>query len=358
MEIWIDVREACKAQKTGKGQWLAHVLPALARRTPLTALTGTDPLPENLRAANLHERSYPGGWRWHASVSIDLLRNQPDVFIAPTSFIVPFLVGSRVRVIPVVHDLIAFQADPHDRKATTIERFALPRTLRRAAHICTISNATLQDLLARFQDLDPKSITTIYAGPTLNNVTADPSVERTSIVCPATLCPRKNQLRLIQAYSGLPKDIKGKHPLVLLGGRGWDDAAIVDAASRTPGVRWMGFVDDAAYNQILSSALILAYPSLYEGFGLPVLDAFAAGIPVLTSNRGSLREVAAGCALVVDPESVESIRFGLHRLVTDAALRRELTENGNVRSKQYSWDATARHLLAAIDAAINNTNAK
>jgi alpha-1,3-rhamnosyl/mannosyltransferase len=275
------------------------------------------------------------------------MRERPDIYIAPSSFIVPSFLPRGIRCIPVVHDLIAFHSDPHEWKAKWIERMTLGRTLRNAAHICTMSNATKADLLQQFPSVRPDGISTVYAGP----LDFDPPrshPDHRTILCPGTLCPRKNQLRLLQAYAGLPTELRDHYRLLLIGGRGWNDREIVALVQKTPGAQWLGYVPDKEYRALLSHCTILAFPSLYEGFGLPVLDALQRGIPVLTTNRGSLPEVAGDCAVMVDPLSVESIRSGLLEMLTDAALLLKLQQKGPSQAKKFSWERTADLLRSVL----------
>jgi len=175
--------------------------------------------------------------------------------------------------------------------------------------------------------------------------------EGSSVVMVSTLSPRKNQKRLIEAYAGLPEDLRKKHPLILIGGRGWNDGDIVSLAQKTDGVEWKGYVSEAEREVCLAGAMVVALPSLYEGFGLPILDAMNAGVPVLTSDIGSMKEVAGDAAMLVDPESVESIRAGLSSLLTDKALRDSLRQKGTARAKEFSWKRSADLFLDALQRA-------
>lgn len=345
MNIWIDGRAATAERLTGKGQWSRQMITALCRHTPLTVLTSGGNTPPEWTSVST--QAIPGGPLWHLRVRSALLREKPDAYIAPTSFIVPALIGSSIPVFPVIHDLIALQDEPHEKKARWIERLTLNRTLRSAKHIFTISTSTKQDVLQHFPFVSSEKITVIGAGPLEKHPELNVP-DGITIFCPATLCPRKNQLRLIEAYAGLPEQLRSTFRLVLTGGRGWQDDAIVEAAKQTNGVEWRGFVSAVDYRQLLSTCTILAWPSLYEGFGLPVLDALQRGIPVLTSNRSSLPEVAGNCAVFVDPESIDSIREGLSSLLTNEDLRKRLRQQGPVQAARFSWEKTAGAMWEVI----------
>jgi glycosyltransferase involved in cell wall biosynthesis len=347
MQIWIDGRSACARTKTGKGQWTLRLIEHLLKHVPLTVCIadGEIPLAWNSHAHCM--RRFSSGWRWHWQVAKEL-KKCAAIYISPTSFIVPSLLGHTVPCIPVLHDLIAFRPDPHEWKARQIEKRTLPTVLRNARHILTLSDATRSDLFTRFaREIGTTPVTTVFSGP-LEDVPQRTTDDHHTILCPATLCPRKNQLRLIQAYAALPDTIRQQYRLLLIGARGWQDDEILGAVKRTPGVEWKGYVPDDAYAHILGAASILAFPSLYEGFGLPVLDAMQRGIPVLTSSRGSLREVAGASALLIDPESTEDITRGLMQLATDPALRERLSRIGPLQAAQFSWQRTANLVLSAL----------
>jgi alpha-1,3-rhamnosyl/mannosyltransferase len=277
-------------------------------------------------------------------------RRTEVLFFAPTSFIIPSLVGWSVRTIPLVHDLIAFRGEPHDRKAQFIERLTLGRALRNAGHICVISEATKRDLLARFSFLKQDAISVLFAGPFTSSPPPNHPDGRT-ILTVGTLCPRKNQLRLIRAFALLPEDVRTRTTLVLAGGRGWHDEEIVQSAAKTPGVEWRGYVSDDEYARLLDTCTVFAFPSLYEGFGMPVLDALQRGIPVLTSRRGSLPEVAENAALYVDPEDDASVAQGLETLLRDESLRNRLRSEGPMQAQKFTWKKTVDLFVSAVQTA-------
>jgi alpha-1,3-rhamnosyl/mannosyltransferase len=159
----------------------------------------------------------------------------------------------------------------------------------------------------------------------------------------ATLEPRKNLRRLLAAYSGLPAGLRERHPLVMAGGKGWlldeENLAGLDAAMR------LGHVATDDLVALYSAATVFAYPSLAEGFGLPVVEAMACGAPVLTSNVSSLPEVAGDAARLVDPQDADAIRDTLRNLLEDPEARSDLRRRGFERAATFSWERTARETL-------------
>ncbi|UPA22053.1 glycosyltransferase family 4 protein [Candidatus Peribacteria bacterium] len=354
MHIGIDVREACALHRTGKGQWtFGFVSELLIRDAEMTLYTDA-PLPESWlniidKKKTVHVVTIETkGLFWHWRAALHFLQHDAiHAYVSTVSYIVPWIVGRRKKVIPVVHDLIAFQNEPHDARATFIEKMTLRRTVFSATRICTVSASTMKDLLNRYPKLPDANIIPVFAGP-MTNDTSDNRADGKTILCIATLCPRKNQLRLIAAFASLPGHLRASHRLVLVGKRGWDDEEIVRRASTTPNVEWKQYLPDDACETLFRSATVFAFPSLYEGFGMPVLDAFRHGVPVLTSDRGSLKEVAGSAALLINPESVESIRHGLEKILTDADLRHSLREKGKKQAEEFSWKRTVDLFLAAL----------
>lgn len=342
----VDAREAVRERRTGKGEWLFGFLKELSRRDiALTLLADS--------VADTHEfgsllRIPASGFRWHIAVRRMVRSVQPDtLYIAPTSFIVPFLLGRSLRCVPVVHDLIAFRRESHQWKARMIERTMLPHTLRCAWRVCATSETTAHDLQSRYPFLQPPVLLSLSGGPS-HALPLRWEPDGRTILCIGTLCPRKNQKRLVEAYAMLPAGLRESFRLRFIGGRGWGDQGILRAIHRTKGVMWDGYVPTDGRTASLQSCHALVLPSLYEGLGMPIIDAFHVGIPVLTTARGALREVAGDAALFVDPDDPLSLRDGLVRILTDEALRAELRERGFRRAQQFSWSQTVDRFLEGI----------
>ena len=163
-----------------------------------------------------------------------------------------------------------------------------------------------------------------------------------------TLEPRKNLRRLLDAWARLPASLRRERSLLVAGGRGWGSETVAGVIARRPelaAVRLLGEVSDGDLAALYSAAEAFAYPSLAEGFGLPVVEAMACGAPVLTSDRSATAEVAAGAALLVDPEDVLAISRGLADLLGDPAERDRLGRLGAERAAELSWRRAARETL-------------
>jgi len=168
--------------------------------------------------------------------------------------------------------------------------------------------------------------------------------------------PRKNLVALIDAYGRMRRVIPRAPRLAIAGGAGWKNQAIHEAARTSPfaaDIRFLGHVPDADLPLLVNGAVAFVYPSLYEGFGLPPLEAMACGTPVITSNRSSLPEVVGDAALVVDPDDRAALTDAMARVVSDATLREDLRAGGLARARRYTWDETARRTVAVYEEGVS-----
>jgi glycosyltransferase involved in cell wall biosynthesis len=173
---------------------------------------------------------------------------------------------------------------------------------------------------------------------------------RPFILCVSTLEPRKNVVLLIQAFDQLKTDRRIDHQLVLVGQKGWQFEPIFEAIAASPWqhhIRHLDYLSDAEVAYCYAQADVFAYPSLYEGFGLPVLEAMTLGCPVVTSNTSSLPEVAGNAALLIDPTSVGDLAEALGQVIGDRTLRQSLIDRGYRQAAEFSWSRTAQATLSA-----------
>ena len=192
------------------------------------------------------------------------------------------------------------------------------------------------------------------AGPALDAVRCQHRLPDRFILHVGTLEPRKNLVRLVEAFGQLRRHDLGFYGLVLVGKRGWRDAAIFAAIERLglgDAVRVLGYIPEETLVSLYNLADALVFPSLYEGFGFPLLEAMACGTPVVTSPQGALREIAGDAARFVEPTEVESIAAGLREVLADPAKREELRSKGLAHVPRFRWSNTAettRRLYARV----------
>jgi alpha-1,3-rhamnosyl/mannosyltransferase len=167
--------------------------------------------------------------------------------------------------------------------------------------------------------------------------------------------PRKNLARLLEAFAALQRRRQDVPPLILVGPPGWRNQEIRDRIiTAEPHVRYLGYLSQEDMAALMAGCAAFVMPSLYEGFGLPVLEAMASGVPVVTSRGGALEEVAEGAAILVDPQDTEEIAAGIERVLDDTVLRETLVQKGLARAAQFSWERTARETLRVYERAIQS----
>jgi glycosyltransferase involved in cell wall biosynthesis len=177
------------------------------------------------------------------------------------------------------------------------------------------------------------------------------SIESSFILAVGTVQPRKNLVRLIQAYILLQTTGSVRARLLIVGRHAWQSQIIREAVKQSPDpddIVFLGYVDDPTLAALYHTCDVFAFPSLYEGFGLPVVEAMACGAPVITSNTSSLPEVAGEAAVLVDPHSTEEIAEALAKVLNSSSMREELCERGRHRAAQFSWENSARRILGVM----------
>jgi glycosyltransferase involved in cell wall biosynthesis len=234
------------------------------------------------------------------------------------------------------------------------------RAIRNADRIVSVSSATKEAILSVYPWAETK-IAVVYPGCTpLHSENPHKTLVRHGIDRPfalfvGTLEPRKNLNNLLKSFALLPQAVRSNLLLVIAGGQGWrlgDLQVEIGNLKITSDVRVTGFVSDAELGALYQSAKFLTMPSLYEGFGLPIVEANSAGIPALTSNSSSMPEVGGDAALLVDPLSVDSIAHGLNRLATDATLHAKLTSAAKINATRFDWRASAVSLANVFEETI------
>jgi glycosyltransferase involved in cell wall biosynthesis len=367
MHIGIDAH-AIGAQQGGNETYIRGVIRALAE------LDGHNRYTIYLAEAGAAEQWRKGFARRHRNFEIRLLPKptplvRVPVFLAyelrkrPVDVLhvqytaPPFC---RVPVVATIHDL-AFEHMPETftRRGSFQLKLTVRRTAQRAARIATVSEYSRQDLLRTYR-LPPEKVVVTYNGVE-SQFTPDASpnetievrqqfgIQRDYLLAVGSLQPRKNLVRLIRAYARLRSENKRFTPqLVIVGRKLWLAEDIFAEVRRQ---RWRddviltGYVSDDDLPKLYRQATAFVYPSLFEGFGLPPVEAMACGVPVVTSNISSLPEITGDAALLVDPLDQTSIEAALLKINEDEALRARLREQGIAQAKRFTWHEAAEKTL-------------
>lgn len=272
-----------------------------------------------------------------------------------TDFVLP-PVRKGTKTLLTVHDLSYVRVP--ETATVSLKGYldvVVPRSIARATHIVADSQATRADIIELY-NTPPERITVLLSGVDAHfqPITMIPDSLLTQYGIPhvpyifavGTVQPRKNYSRLVRALAQLR--LKYDVHLVIAGGRGWLDDEIYATITQTKMadyVHLIGFVDDADLPALYSRALCVAFPSLYEGFGFPILEGMACGVPVVTANNSSLPEVAGDAAILIDPYSIDEIHNALERVISDQDLRENLIHKGFLQVKKFTWENTATQLV-------------
>jgi len=376
MIIGIDASRAVTSQRTGTEAYALYLIRALITQTANTPYRlrlyfNQPPAPDLFPSVPHVERvdiPFPRLWT-HLRLARELRQHPVDLFFTP-AHVLPLTI--RGRALATIHDL-GYHHFPQAHPLT--QRLYLHWSTRhnahRATHLLADSQATKDDLV-RFYHTSPEKVTVVYPGLPGGSEQATVSSEQLLVnsepasftihhspftihhsspyfLYVGTLQPRKNLARLVEAYaqSGV------SHQLVLAGRVGWLAQELLEMIKRQPEtvrgrIHLPGYVSEQEKTRLLQGATALLFPSLYEGFGFPVLEAQAVGTPVLCAHSSSLPEVAGESALLVDPLQVGDIAAAIQRLSQDVALREELSRKGYDNVRRFTWENAAAQLLDLI----------
>jgi glycosyltransferase involved in cell wall biosynthesis len=264
--------------------------------------------------------------------------------------------ASPVPSVVTIHDLSPFLFPQTFRRVNRIyTRWAIRVACRRAAYILAVSEFTKQEVV-RWMRVPPERVVVTYDAADDRFAPPDPAeveafrrakgLPEKFVLFLGTLEPRKNLTLLLDAYAMVARSIDA--PLLVAGSRGWLYEPVLARAEQLglgDRLRFVGYVDQAEQHLWYAAATVFAFPSLYEGFGMPPLEAMACGTPVVVSSSSSLPEVVGDAGLVVSPSEPEELADALHRVVSDAELRAELRARGLAQARRFSWRETAERTL-------------
>jgi glycosyltransferase involved in cell wall biosynthesis len=269
-----------------------------------------------------------------------------DILHAPTP-VTPVWKKPKCKLIITIHDLTPLIFPQyHSWRRRIFFRFLLRYTIRIADAIIVDSQSTKKDV-STFLSIPENKINVVYLAsdmkPQDDQLPPKYGINGDYFLYVGTVEPRKNLLRLIEAFNQLDRKMK----LVIVGVSGWDNKAIYE--NKNPNLIFTGYVPEKDLPRFYCNAKLLVYPSFYEGFGIPILEAMNCGCPVITSNISSMPEIAGDAALLIDPYNVEEIKRAMQRLSSDAKLRKKLIENGYQQASKFSWEKTADETIKVYE---------
>jgi glycosyltransferase involved in cell wall biosynthesis len=356
---------------TGVGRWTTEAINSLARSSPdwqieFVIASYSKPLQDvswmgpnvTLRHIKFPSRIYRGLRHGRILPPIEWIAGSCDIVLGSNYIPMP---ARRAAEVPVVYDL-SFIHHPEtvSRRHLYFLRFVLPGVVRRAPAVITISE-TIRAEIAEHYEIDDAAIHVVPPGCDLGRFDGNrmpdeeiPGLPDRYLLYMGTLEPRKNLPGLLAAYAALRQRHPDAPPLVLAGGVGWrvrDLLAELRLTSAERAVIALGYVDDRTVPALYARALALVFPSFYEGFGLPALEAMASGCPVIGADRSAIPEVVGDAGLLVDPYDHSAIAGAMERVLYDEPLRADLVARGKRRSRSFTWERTGRELKTALIAA-------
>lgn len=347
------VRQLLPALQAADGDLEVTAFHAGSAQTPPLEMAGA----RHVHVARSIRTLYPS-WNLSGKPALPHELDTADVIHAPAPVAVP-PVRRDQRLVVTVHDL-AFRLYPQAYPPAwrLLHRIGFRRAASTAAAIIAVSRHTAMDV-ARMAHVDPSRIHVVPHGGSMPVGSGDPSptlerlrISRPYVLFVGTLEPRKNLVRLVRAYRRIAGSVP--HALVLAGPLGWRSRPIHgELAVPGPGrVIVTGRVSTEDLDALYRGADAFVYPSLYEGFGLPVLDAMARGVPVITSDSSSLPELTGEAAVLVPPTSTRALAVAMSGLLNDPSQRSRLSDAGRYRAEEYSWERTARETIDVYEKAL------
>lgn len=363
---------AAVTQGGGIGRYTRELLHALIKEGDqyayrIFAGRATEPLPIDdaiPTAAHVSFRQLPLSPRWlyriwyrlRLPAPVQLFTGPVDLFHSP-DFVLPPVLG-RIPTILTVHDLsFAFYPETFTPALVRYLERVVPWSVRRATHVLADSESTRRDLI-RLYDTPEDKITVLYSGVHERfNMAIDSAAKKAVrekynigdepfVFTVSTLQPRKNHQLLVRSFRAVAEQTD--YNLIIAGGHGWLYEKLLEEVDRQKlrgRVRFIGFVDDDDLPPLYNTASLFVFPSLYEGFGLPLLEAMACGTPVISSNTSSLPEVAGDAAVQISPHDEAAWTDAMLHVIDDTVLRERLVSAGRHRAERFRWSRAARQLL-------------
>lgn len=361
MRVIIDFREGADSHSAGKGEYVRRVVTTLLQIKPnweLVLLT-TKQQTVNLPSGKWRQQAFGGGKLfWHLFVSFWCnITKRGDVYFATTSAIAPCLIW-RLPVVMTIFDFTVWRYPAtHLSHAVRMEKLFLPIAIKRAKHLLAISEFTKREAVELFH-ISPDKITTTLLGvgsefkpfkltaQIVSRLRKSYNLPEKFILYLGTLEPRKNLTTLIKAFHSLDKKFSDTK-LVLAGSWGWQSDDVKSMLSEDVVVT--GYIKEDDKPALYSLAEIFVFPSLYEGFGIPPLEAMACGTPTIVSDRASLPEVVGRGAIKVDISSIKPLAYTMGQVLGSTDLQANLSMSGIHQARKLTWENTTQKTGEVIE---------
>jgi len=295
-------------------------------------------------------------YRFRQFSSIPNTINQLEANIAfETAHFGPFRLASEIKKVTFIHDLTPIQFPKfHSKSSTFAHKILLPGILKNADKILTNSKYSESIIHKNFPVSQHKTAVTYLAAKSFEDrplgfeaLKKKYRITKPYLLFTGTIEPRKNLFNLLSAYENLKLD--NKPQLLLAGKKGWIDAATYKKISQNENVIELGYVKEDALHALYQNAIAFVFPSFYEGFGIPVLEAMQNDCPILCSNTSVLPEIVKDAALLFNPNAINEIEKCIEKIIHNSDLRRELIQKGKERIKFFSWEKTAQETLQILE---------
>jgi len=287
----------------------------------------------------------------------------------------PIFLNKRIKLVVTIHDVMYLKdyyelpksQSIYQRIGRVYRRAIVPRTIRRLSKVLTVSEFSRRDIMKHLPHLKCEQIRVTYEAANESFKCIDKSVafqktkdmlgiEEGFVIALGAMDPRKNTASIIKTFIELKKERCIKEKLVVVGIPNWKNTVFYDIVLNSDlkeHIIFTDFISESDLVFLYNSSIVFLYPSMYEGFGIPILEAMSCGVPVITSNRTSIPEITGDCALLINPDDRDDIKKTLIRLLSDTNMRDELIKRGVKRAKEFSWKKMAKETIE-IYKGINN----
>jgi len=323
---------------------------------------------ENIKPVVLFPQArHPFLWYWWFEISVArwLKKNKPDLFLSTDGYA---CLQTDVPQILVMHDL-AFEHFPQHVSYLVRKyyQYFMPRFAQKAERIATVSEFSKQDIISQYKISDTK-IDVVYNGAkevykpiseeAKNLIRSKHSEGKNYYIYVGSIHPRKNVNNLLLAFEKFQAETKSDFRLLIVGRKAWDFKEVEETHEQMQfknHVNFLGHVSPNELGKIVAGSFAMVYVSLFEGFGIPILEAMSCDVPVITSNITSMPEAAGDAGFLVNPNSVQEISSAMKKIFEDPVLRTSMIEKGRKQTEKFSWDLTAKKLWDSCEKILNNT---